>query len=44
MISEKVELINKRKSLIHDEYIGKYLVEKIKSHGDAGCRAGIVFH
>lgn len=28
VLSEKVELINNRKSPIHDEYIEKYLSEK----------------
>lgn len=41
IIYEKVDLINNRKSSIQDEYIEKYLAEKIRLSGNSRCRRSI---
>lgn len=41
IVPEKVELINNRKSPIQDEYIEKYLAEKIRLNGNSRCRRSI---
>ena len=42
IVTEKVELINQRKSPIQDEYIEKYLAgERVGSHSHAGYGGGL---